>query len=739
MATPAGTRSRLPVRRLRPIGSWLVGPWAVVGAIVIVAFLVGHYYVVRVSEIFVMPDELGYVKQATAIARSGWLATPSDFYFNSYSQLQPLIMAPAYALFEGVKAFDLAHTINAAAQASTAIPAYLLARRILPWRPGAYLVAILTVITPWALMSGAMMSENAAYPASVWGFLAVQRAVAQPGVRSDLLAILGIALAFFGRSQFYLLGVALVAGIVVHELGYRLAEAPAGQRGSALRAGVVAALRGHRLLLGVGVVTIVVALTTNLFATVLGTYAAVQGGQLLPPGTLDKGLELVENVVIAVACLPLVLTLAWVPMALLRPRGSREQHAFAALLLVYLPLLLLAIGSFSVRYTQGPNDRYMFYILPLLFVGMMAMLLDRRPNRIGILVGTGLTAWLAGTAAFALSGYSMVAPSSAFHRVMTGRAIVLGNKLGIHDLKAQTLIAIGTVAAGVLLVLLRHRVRPPVVASVVAVLVGAFTFAGTVYTAKLFTAGQSTLPDSTIESRAWIDHRIGRNGSAATVISLIADRSTTDAVLWEASFWNQSVRNTFVLQAGDAYDVGAATTFQMLPDGTMPVMQGYPYLVVSNLDRRFRLRGARVVAERNPLLLLKVPRRLQAAWTMKATDDSGLTPIGKPTTVRIYGNGRRERRRVALLMTPLFGAKQGYRYRLDAQGRHTGGFAALGRVNVATMTVTVPAHGVAQLRLSALQPTRVKPGSPPNTGIVVLNVLTDPRAIAKALAPVKRR
>jgi hypothetical protein len=737
MATGARSTPRFTMPRARSLGPALVGPWAVVGAIVIGAFVAGLLYALRVSEFFVMPDELGYVKQATAIGRSGWLATPSDFYFNSYSQLQPLIMAPAYALFDGVKAFHVAHAISAAAQASTAIPAYLLARRVLGWRPAAYLVAVLTVITPWALMSGAMMSENAAYPASVWGFLAVQRAVAQPGVRSDLLAVLGIGLAFFGRSQFYLLGVALVGAIVIHELGYRLAEAPAGQRLAALRTGAIAATRGHLTLIAFGALAIVGALTTSVFSTALGTYSAVQGGQLLPPGTLDKGLELVENVVIAVACLPLALTLAWVPLSLLRPRG-REQHAFAALLLLYLPLLVVAVGSFSVRYTQGPNDRYMFYILPLLFVGMMAMLLDRRPNRVAILVGAGLTAWLAATASFQLTGLSMVALSSAFHGVMIGRATVFGNELGIDHLRPQTVIAVATVAAVIVLVAVRPRVKPAILAVAVAVGVGGFTLAETVYTGKLLTAGQSTVPDSAIEQRAWIDKAIGPNGSAATVISLIADRGTTDGVLWENSFWNKSVRNTFVMARGDAYDVGAATTFLLNEDGSMPIMQGYPHLVVSKLDRRFRLRGARAVAQHDPMILLAVPRRIQAEWTMKATDDSGLTPIGKPTTVRVYGNGHPARRQVALVMTPLFGAPQGYSYRLDAQGRRTQGFARLGRATVATTTVSVPARGAGEVRFSTLRPGHVKPGAPINSGLVVLDVLTDPRAIAKAQAAAKR-
>lgn len=729
METSARSGPRFALPHGKTVARIAASPVVVIGAIVLGAFLATLVYTQRVAEFYVMPDELSYVKQALAITRSHWLVRPEDFYFSSYSQLQPLLMAPAYGLFDGLRAFDVAHALNAAAQASTAIPAYLLARRVLPWRPAAYLVALLTVITPWAAMSGSMMSENATYPASVWGALAVQHAIVRPSIRADLLALAGIGLAFFGRSQFYLLAVALALAIVLHEIGYRLATTPRDQWRASARAGAIAAVRGHPVLVGAGALAIVVALGTNIFKSALGSYATVQDGQLLPPGTLDKGLELVENVVIAVACLPLALTLAWVPLALVRPR-SRDQHAYAAFLLVYLPLLVVALGSFSVRFTAGPNDRYMFYILPLLFIGMLAMLLEARPNRVGILVGAGLTAWLAGTAAFALTGPSMVAPSAAFHAVMIGRTNQLGDALGVH-LRAQTLIAVATVLAAIVLIVVRTRVRPALVAVAVATLIGGFTFVETVYTIKKVSDGQATVPNADIVARGWVDKAIGSNGKAATIISLIADVETSNAVLWETSFWNESVRNTFVKAQGDSFSVGAATTFQIRDDGTFTAMDGYRYLVVSNLDRRFALRGARVLAQREPMILLAVPPHVQAEWTMQASDDSGLTPIGKQTTIRVYGDGHATRKRVGVQLTPLFQAPQGYRFRLSGEGREATGFVRPHTRAVPTVDVDVPAHGFAEVHLTTLRPRKVLEG-PPTSGLVALNVLTDPSAIARA-------
>ncbi|MEA2358175.1 MAG: hypothetical protein QOI62_1435 [Solirubrobacteraceae bacterium] len=719
------------MQRARGIAPLLAGPWAVVGAIVLGAFVVGLVYTQRLSEFFVMPDELGYVKQAIEIARSGWLSTRGDFFFNSYSQLQPLLMAPAYALFGGLKAFDTAHAINAAVQATTAIPAYLLARRILPSRPAAYAVALLTVITPWAVMSGSMMSENAAYPASVWATLAVQRALARPSARGDLLALLGIGVAFFARSQLYLLGVAFVAAIVVHELGHRLATAPAGERRAALRAGAVAAVRGHWALIAAVACLLAIGFGTNAWTSLLGNYVTVQSGQLLPPGTLAKGFELLGNVVIAVACLPLLLTLAWVPLTLGRP-ADREQHAFGALLLVYLPLMVVVLGSFSVRFTAGPNDRYMFYVLPLLFVAMMAMLLDRRPNRASILVGAGLTAWLTATAPFALNVPSMVAPSGAFHAVLIGRTAQIGTALGLEHLRAQTLIAVATGMVAVVLVALRTRVRPGRVTVAAALLVIGFTLVETIYTAKKISDVQAGIPASAIEQRAWIDKALGRNGRAATVISLISDPVSASGVLWETSFWNASVRNSFVLSGAPIYEQGAVTPFHIDDDGNLVGMEGWRHLAVSTLDRRFRISGAAVEAKSDPMELLRVPPRPRVDWSMQAADDSGLTPLGGSTTIRLYARGgHAERRRIALVVAPDFQATQRYRYRLETQGRSATGSAVPKVTTVQTATVNVPARGFAEVRLVALR-RRSAQAPAPGAGVVVFDVLTDRRAIAAA-------
>src|SRR4051812_907891 len=100
------------------------------------------------TEFVVMPDELGYVKQATQFGRAE-LVLPGDLWFNSWSLLPPLLLAPFYHWLSSTSAFDLGHAAGAIVMATTAIPVYLLARRVLSSQLVAYLVALLSVAVPW--------------------------------------------------------------------------------------------------------------------------------------------------------------------------------------------------------------------------------------------------------------------------------------------------------------------------------------------------------------------------------------------------------------------------------------------------------------------------------------------------------------------------------------------------------------------------------------------------------------
>ena len=69
-----------------------------------------------------------------------------------------------------------------------AIPAYLLARLFVP-RRDAVVVALLTVLVPSMAYTGVVMTENAFYPAFLWTMFLIARAIRRPTVASQLLAL----------------------------------------------------------------------------------------------------------------------------------------------------------------------------------------------------------------------------------------------------------------------------------------------------------------------------------------------------------------------------------------------------------------------------------------------------------------------------------------------------------------------------------------------------------------------
>jgi uncharacterized membrane protein len=102
----------------------------------------------------VMTDELLYERLALSIAQTGSpLPALHHEQVAVYAQLYPLLLSPVFALVPLPSAVLVAHVWNAVLFASASIPAYLLARRLLPgWMSIA--TAIATVGVPGSVISG---------------------------------------------------------------------------------------------------------------------------------------------------------------------------------------------------------------------------------------------------------------------------------------------------------------------------------------------------------------------------------------------------------------------------------------------------------------------------------------------------------------------------------------------------------------------------------------------------------
>src|ERR1700751_3905738 len=110
-----------------------------------------------------MIDEIVYSELAKSFASTGHFAV-REAPTSGYGIVYPILISPAYALFRDIPTvYSAIKAINALLMSLAAVPAYLLARRVVSQR-GAFVVAVLTVAVPSTFYAGTVMTENAFYP-----------------------------------------------------------------------------------------------------------------------------------------------------------------------------------------------------------------------------------------------------------------------------------------------------------------------------------------------------------------------------------------------------------------------------------------------------------------------------------------------------------------------------------------------------------------------------------------------
>ena len=131
-----------------------------------------------------------------------------------YGALYPILAAPFLAIAgDRETAYALLKLANSLLFALTAIPVYLLARRLLePWPSVA--VAALSIVIPSSVYVTVVMTESVAYFTATWALLAIVLAVERPTAWRQLAALAAVGVAVLGRAQFLALYAALLLALV---------------------------------------------------------------------------------------------------------------------------------------------------------------------------------------------------------------------------------------------------------------------------------------------------------------------------------------------------------------------------------------------------------------------------------------------------------------------------------------------------------------------------------------------
>jgi hypothetical protein len=688
---------------------WLARPWLGVTALVVGASALLAVGTTRVHEWAVQTDEMLYAKLARHIGQTGSLVpTLHGHRVGFVGVVYPVLLSPFYAGLDSVAAFDAAHAVNAVLFASAAIPTYLLGRRLVPaaW---ALVAALLTVTVPWAVNAAFVMSEPAAYPVFVWAVLACHVAIADPSDRTDLLAAVALALAYFTRPQYLFLVAVLPLAVL-------------------LTSGPRRALYEHRVLAAVyaiGVWVIVILAALGEAHRLLGDYGVTATqGSLLPAIAWKSAALHVDVLAVGLGVVPLLLGGGWAYSAL--RGGPVRLRAFAALTALSLPILALETASYDVRF-GGPDvirDRYLFYLGPLLLLATAVCLFQERLPLVGI---AAMTVFFSATAVFAdfgpVAGLWVDSPESVLNGL-------------IHDesggLPAGAFVAICGAVLGAICLALALVPRP---AAVLGVTVAVFCFGGAVagYAYhRLLTSNTPLGVPVTGQPRVrdWVDHTVPA-GERVGVLAYPISRDWGQSAIqwWDAEFWNNRVQRAFVAPDGNwTYTPFPSTTLHL--DFATGRLGGTdtapPYVLVAPNDSRFGLAGSQTASNAG-LVVQAVERPYHARWATRGLYIDGWTLPGLPATIRVYAAAGKPSRAAtvtaALDAPPEASGPVAYRFG-DARGT-----VAPGQRAQATATVCLPARGHIDLRLEAVKsatiagpPIGPTPGPPRDVGVVLSGV-----------------
>ncbi|MFL5973288.1 MAG: ArnT family glycosyltransferase [Gaiellaceae bacterium] len=534
---------------------------AAVAGVVLVATLV-HWLQSRghlTPAIFT--DELLFSELARSFAEGGGVRV-RDEPFSFPAVIPALLQAPAWLVSSTPVAYELAKALSTAVMCLAAVPAYWLSRRLV--RPAyALLVAVATVAGGPMLYHGYLTSEAAAYPVFLLGVGVCVRALEAPSPRRDLLAVAVLGFAVLTRAQFLVLPLMFVLAVF-------LVGRPVRRHATALA-----------LLVGAALAFVVVG------TSALGYYSGAHELEYSLAETIRWGGW-------TTALLPFTAGLLVVPgaivglgFALIRPRSAAERP-FAAVTALLIVLLPVQAGLVASGDAGRPFERYVFYVLPLVFLAFCS-LAERNAVRarfhLAAALGLGAVAVAIPFSTLALDRFAFDSPTLSAVEA-AGRWATPGD--------AAVLFAAAGVAAALAAVLLRRRPALVVGLSIgLSFLVGIAAYSGD----RRMT--EETLASLAAAEPDWLE----RTGIREADVLALPGGSLHSG--WILESWNRNVGRTFHL--GDVpNDPLPFTNTGLRPDGSLAAAGAAvhsEYLVVDSAGTRVELE-ARAIARPRPNLTL---------------------------------------------------------------------------------------------------------------------------------------
>jgi hypothetical protein len=289
---------------------------------------------------------------------------------------------------------------------------------------------------------------------------------------------------------------------------------------------------------------------------------------------------------------------------------SEAERAFLAVTTAAVPLIVIEVAVFASRFSLRVEDRYMFFLAPLLFLAF-ALWIDRGLPRPPVL--TAVAAVIPAALLFALPLASLLNISILSDTFGLIPLLRLASKVSGGIPEVRHLLLAGGIAAAILFALWPRHAFPRLVfpSAVAAFLVlSSYPVVTTLHNYSQALKNNA----GTLGSPSWIDERLGRNSDVSFLIGTTNDTWPETLGLWQNEFWNRSVGDVYNLSTPEPAG-GPETPVQVSPTNGLILSKvtGKPVqapFVVSNFALGL---SGRFIGARPPFALYRTEGPLRVA------------------------------------------------------------------------------------------------------------------------------
>jgi hypothetical protein len=516
-------------------------------------------------------DELEWSQLSRAIAATGHAARRGQPH--SFESLYSYLIAPMWWIHSTAVAYTAIKDENSVVMCLTAVPAYLLARLLLP-RRASLVVAVASIAIPAMSYATSIVPEPLAY---LWFGCAALFAVRLLAAPSLGRAVPAVVLALAGtevRSEFVALPAALALAVAIVWTIER-----GGSRSWRQRFGLIALSCATLALVGY---------LFNLL--VVEHVQSWQFHQYVNGNTLQQGGLAAGAFAIGLGVGPVIGGLAslWLPERFADP----AYRAFAA----YLLASIVALWGYTAakatyllaNLRPAIEERNLFYLSPLLLTGTALVLLARKVDWRLLAAATALVLVAVWSPAFEVGAPYFEAPGLG--------VFTLVNRDFRWDVTDFHWLLLAATAVFLLLVALRRRRAVPALA---ALLVFGWLLTGQIYATVGNTDEANSFARMLPPPRNWVDL-----ATHDAPVTFLGQALTIDSnPLWLTEFWNRSLGHVASLD-GTAPGPGPTTAPGLQsPGGALSGYTGDRYTLAGNGVQL----AAPVVAARDGFVLYRTP------------------------------------------------------------------------------------------------------------------------------------